>query len=267
MNDAKFSREIIRYKANEPAVREIDEVIVEEPLEIRVGTKTLTITMRTPGDDFALAAGFLFSESVIKTAQDIDSIRFCGPRLKLKAASNIMRVTLKPHVSIKHLRLDRHFYASSSCGVCGKSSIEALAINAEPLEKSERPIVPNIIYSLPQKLRLAQTLFHATGAVHAAGLFESDGQLLEACEDVGRHNAVDKLIGRHFLRGDTNHSNRIMCISGRASFEILQKAIVARIPTIVAVGAPSSLAIDLAERFNITLIGFTSSSRFNVYSG
>jgi FdhD protein len=181
--------------------------------------------------------------------------------------SNIVRVDLDPSVRVDALRLDRHFYASSSCGVCGKSSLEALAVNAQPFSHTHSNINADLICRMPNILRSAQPLFHQTGALHAAGLFDATGELLALREDVGRHNAVDKLIGQHLLRRQRFTPDHVMCISGRASFEILQKAIVARISTIIAVGAPSSLAVDLAVRFNVRLIGFADAKRFNVYAG
>lgn len=242
-----------------------DAVIVEEPLEIRLGTKSLTITMRTPGDDFALTAGFLRSEGLIKTAADIGSLRHCGLQPG-QSTSNIVRVEPRNNQMQESPRLERHFYASSSCGLCGKASLEALAIQAEPFAALAPPPKPSIVCALPERLRAAQRLFQATGGVHAAGLFDAEGRLLCAFEDVGRHNAVDKVIGQRLLDNVSILKEHILCISGRASFEIMQKALVARVTTIVAVGAPSSLAIDVAQRFRVRLIGFASRQRFNDYS-
>jgi FdhD protein len=239
-------------------------LIVEEPLEIRLNAKTITITMRTPGNDFVLATGFLFAEGIIKSIDDVETIRHCGMRSG-QTTSNIVRVILKPGVGTETLRLDRHFYASSSCGVCGKASLEALAVNAQPFEPQPFPD-SELICALPNRLREAQTLFYQTGSLHGAALFDRQGKLLLAHEDVGRHNAVDKVIGEMLTQGRAAEPSDILCISGRASFEILQKAIVARIACIVAVGAPSSLAVDLAQRFNLTLIGFAGEKRFNVYT-
>lgn len=266
MTEPIISRSIVKYTRGKESSAKLDDIAVEEPLEIRLNNKSISITMRTPGDDFCLAAGFLFSEGVIRSTDDIENIRFCGLKPK-EATSNIVRVTLKANVIVDALRLDRHFYASSACGVCGKSSLEALAIHAEPFSNLNSDLTAETICELPERLKLSQTLFHRTGGIHAAGLFDTDGTLLHICEDVGRHNAVDKLIGRQVLARSPILGHHVMCISGRASFEILQKAIVARISTIVAVGAPSSLAIELAERFNVTLIGFADSHRFNVYTG
>ena len=234
-----------------------DIVAVEEPLEIRVNDKPVSITLRTPGEDFDLAAGFLFSESILKAHDEIESIRHWG-------SPNVVRVGTRPDVQLDLERLQRHFYSTSSCGVCGKVSIDALRVHVRPIE-SELRIDHSVLASLPEKLRASQTAFDATGGIHAAGIFDARGELLRIREDVGRHNAVDKVIGSFFREG-ADLSEHVLVVSGRSSFEIVQKALVARIPMLVAVGAPSSLAIDLARELNLTLLGFVRDGRFNVYS-
>lgn len=245
-----------------------DSVAIEEPLEIRLRyfnaqkrqTKALSVTMRTPGHDKELAAGFLFSESLIESGADIESIETSG------IESNELTVELGDHVEVDWERLRRNFYTTSSCGVCGKSSLEALEIeDREPLN-SGFTLTPEVLESLPRRLRDSQSDFASTGGLHAAGLFSRDGELLAAFEDVGRHNATDKLIGHFLLREEPVLSTGILALSGRASFELLQKAYRARIPFVAAIGAPSSLAVDLARRFGITLVGFLREGRFNVYS-
>jgi FdhD protein len=233
-----------------------DAVVVEEPLEIRVGDKPVSVTLRTPGADFDLAAGFLFTESILRTRDEVESIRHWG-------SPNVVRVALRDGARIDLQRLQRHFYSTSSCGVCGKTSIDALRVNAEPLDDDVH-IPSSTLIALPDRLRAEQSAFEATGAIHGAAAFSRDGVLLRAREDVGRHNAVDKVIGSLFLEGD---GADVLVVSGRTSFEIVQKCVVARIPILVAVGAPSSLAIELAQEFRLTLLGFVRDGRCNVYAG
>jgi len=233
-----------------------DAVVVEEPLEIRVGEKPVSVTLRTPGDDFDLVAGFLFTESILKSRDDVDTIRHWG-------SPNIVRVSLRDGARVDLQRLQRHFYSTSSCGVCGKASIDALRVNAAPLDEG-LTVDAKLLPSLPDALRAKQSAFETTGAIHGAAAFAHDGTPLRVREDVGRHNAVDKVIGSLFLEGI---SAGILVVSGRTSFEIVQKCVVARIPILVAVGAPSSLAIELAHEFNLTLLGFVRDGRCNVYAG
>jgi FdhD protein len=235
-----------------------DAIVVEEPLEIRLGEKPVSVTLRTPGDDFDLAAGFLMSESIVRDAADIASIRHWG-------SPNVVRVDLREDVRVDLQRLQRHFYSTSSCGVCGKVSIDALRVQTAPLVSDAR-VTSDVIVGLPEKLRVRQKTFDATGGIHAAGIFSIDGTLLRLREDVGRHNAVDKVIGSFFREG-VALDERILVVSSRTSFEIVQKAIVARVPILAAVGAPSSLAVELAREFNLTLLGFVRDGRFNVYAG
>jgi FdhD protein len=233
-----------------------DRVPVEEPLEIRVADRALAVTMRTPGDDVDLAYGFLFTEGVVHAAEEIESVRHWS-------SPNVVRVALRDGVSVDWQRLQRHFYSTSSCGVCGKTSIDALRVSAAPVA-SDVVVDAKLILSLPDKLRAAQTAFEATGSLHAAGAFTAEGELVCVREDVGRHNAVDKTIGALLQQ---NRRAEIMLLSGRAGFEVVQKCVVAQIPIIVAVGGPTSLAVELAREFGVTLAGFVRDGRMNVYSG
>lgn len=258
-----------------------DVLAVEEPLEIRLGFadnthRAISITMRTPGDDGELAAGFLFTEGILSSAEQIRQIRHCGLKIRTgkgvidRAAalnSNTIRVDLVDDVEIDLKRLERHFYTSSSCGVCGKSSIEALRTGVKPLSENRLMASSEMIHSLPSQLRETQLVFDETGGLHASALFTADGMLDIVREDVGRHNALDKVIGRNFLDGTVPLSDRILLVSGRASFELVQKALMAGIPIMAAVGAPSSLAVELASAYGMTLIGFVRDGRFNVYTG
>ena len=248
-----------------------DVVAVEEPLEIRIGhqasgrwiTTSLSITMRTPGHDFDLAAGFLFSEGIVRSFNDLATIQQVG-----RPGGNVVRVEVRPDVQLDLGRLERHFYTTSSCGVCGKSSLEALSTQACNLPPRDAPVLAAaVIHTLPGIARRSQSVFEQTGGLHAACLFDTAGCLLLLREDVGRHNAVDKLIGHQFLAGTIPLHQGLLFLSGRASFELLQKALTAGIPIVAAVGAPSSLAVDLAREYDLTLLGFVRDNRFNVYSG
>jgi FdhD protein len=263
----------------------VDVLAVEEPLEIRIGLpargkiehRAISVTMRTPGDDGELAAGFLFTEGIIKSPDQIKQIRHCGLKIAKGASSldraaalnsNTIRVDLKEGVEIHFKRLQRHFYTTSSCGVCGKSSIEALRTGVRALPKRDQPkIAPDIIHRLPEILRESQSVFEKTGGLHASALFDTGGEIDIVREDVGRHNALDKVIGAKFLEGETPLSKTILLVSGRASFELVQKALMAGIPILAAVGAPSSLAVELAAEFSMTLLGFVRDGRFNIYTG
>ncbi len=232
-----------------------DVMASEEPLEIRLNGKALSITMRTPGHDLELAAGFLHGEGLIRSRADLAEVR--------AEETNTVEVETSAPVDVS--RLERHFYTTSSCGVCGKSSMNAIATLAEPLDARWRTS-PAVLLGLPAKLRAAQAVFEATGSLHAAGLFTPAGMPIAVFEDVGRHNAVDKAIGARLLAGDFPLDDTVLMVSGRTSFEIVQKAVMARIPVVAAVSGPSSLAADLASRFGVTLIGFLRGERFNVYS-
>jgi FdhD protein len=245
-----------------------DLLAIEEPLEIRLGEKTVSITMRTPGHDFELAAGFLFTEGILQSSQQIHRIRRSNASANPRQAGNSVTVELNPGVEVDFERLERHFYTTSSCGVCGKASIEALHVQGCPVLPNESLVVPaEVLHRLPEALRRQQAVFDRTGGLHAAALFDAKGNLVLLREDVGRHNAVDKLIGAEMLRGHTPLYDKLMLVSGRASFELTQKALMAGIPILAAVGAPSSLAVETAQRFNMTLLGFVRDGRFNIYSG
>lgn len=257
--------------ANEPNSQQTDVLAVEEPLEIRLGFyekskfthQAISITMRTPDHDFELAAGFLFTEGILQKSSQITEIKHCG---KVgKGFTNTVRVDLQKDVNVDFKRLERHFYTSSSCGVCGKSSIEALQTGVKKIE-SNLKIKADFIHNLPEILRNSQTIFNETGGLHATALFDEDGNLDLVREDVGRHNALDKVIGAKFLQNETPLSDKVLLVSGRSSFELVQKALMAGIPILAAVGSPSSLAVELAKEFGMTLIGFVRDNRFNIYS-
>lgn len=253
----------------------IDLLAVEEPMEIRIGygsvdmreQKNIAVTMRTPGNDFELALGFLFTEGIINDASQVYKIQYCTELNTLENKENIVRVELHPDISIDLSHLNRNFYTTSSCGVCGKESIEAVRVNCTSVELNNQMVIePGIILSLPDKLRAQQNVFEHTGGLHACAIFDSNGSLLYLREDVGRHNAMDKLVGYVLSQNRELFSKGILLLSGRASFELLQKAAVAGISIVCAVGAPSNLAVEMAVDFGITLIGFLRDERFNIYS-
>jgi FdhD protein len=223
--------------------------------------------MRTPGHDYELAAGFLYSEGIIEGSQVIERVSHCQDP-EIDQHYNIVNVYFKPGAAFDSSLLTRNFYTTSSCGVCGKASLEALELKDYPDPAPDGPRVPvQLVYSLPDSLREGQRVFDRTGGLHAAGLFDVEGNLVSLREDVGRHNAVDKVVGQALLSGKLPLADRILVVSGRTSFEIMQKALAAGIPVVVAVGAPSSLAVDIAQQFGMTLIGFAKKDRFNVYAG
>jgi FdhD protein len=226
--------------------------------------KTISITMRTPGHDRDLAVGFLVGEGLLRSLDEVESVWGDGTPF----GPNTVRVALRAGVPLELMRLDRNCYTTSSCGVCGKTSMEALELNVRSLpETSDWQVSEQVIRSLPERLREEQAIFQHTGGLHAAGLFTAGGEAIIVREDVGRHNAVDKVIGAQFLAGNGGLSRTILVVSGRASFELMQKALAAGIPMLVAVGAPSSLAVEVAEKFGATLIGFTKRTGFNIYTG
>jgi FdhD protein len=241
---------------------EADVVAAEEPLEIRVDTRSVSVTLRTPGHDDELAAGFLVSEGLLRSRSDLRAIRHY-PR---NASGNVVDVFLDEAVTFDFASLTRHVFASSSCGLCGTASIEALHRGFPSVTRSFQ-VTPEVLLSLPGRLRAAQAGFSVSGGLHGAALFSPDGDLWVAREDVGRHNAVDKVIGRRFLDGLTPSEPTVLMVSGRVSFEIVQKALAAGIAVIAAVSAPSSLAVEFAERSGQTLVGFLREGRFNVYAG
>ena len=249
-----------------------DQLATEEPLEIRLAAggnrKTVAITMRTPGSDFELAAGFLFSEAIISSPADVRAIRYCtDPDVDAEQQYNIVTVDLAAPALPDLRGLERHFYTSSACGVCGKAALDALEIRGCPVIGGGFQTPSDLLYGLPEKLRAVQGVFESTGGLHAAGLFDESGDLVSAREDVGRHNALDKLVGWALLSGRLPLRRNIVMVSGRASYEIMQKCVVAGVPVVCAVSAPSSLAVSVAERFGVTLVGFLRGRRFNVYSG
>jgi FdhD protein len=245
-----------------------DVVVIEEPLEIRLaragefGTGTaISITMRTPGQDIDLAVGFLHGEGIVRSRDDIADVRPCGP------TGNIVKVELAPGAELDPTRMQRNFYTTSSCGVCGNASLDAVErMMASPRVDATLTVKPALLESLSDRARGGQDVFRETGGLHAACLFDADGNLTDIREDVGRHNALDKLVGKRLLAGELPLSQNVLFLSGRASFELLQKAAAAGIPVVAAVGAPSSLAIDLAERTGILLVGFLRGRSFNVYA-
>ncbi|MFB7598587.1 formate dehydrogenase accessory sulfurtransferase FdhD [Streptomyces sp. NPDC056160] len=275
-------RKVLRIRDGAVSSRP-DTLVAEEPLEIRLDGRPLAITMRTPGDDFALAAGFLVSEGVLGAASDLVNIVYCagatgggaslpeGSR-ELGAGSNtynVVDVRTAPDVVLPDITLERNVYTTSSCGLCGKASLDAVRTTARWPIADEPPVrvTPGLLTGLPDRLRAAQRVFDRTGGLHAAALFTDDGELLDIREDVGRHNAVDKLVGRALQNDALPLSRTILLVSGRASFELAQKAVMAGIPMLAAVSAPSSLAVDLAKETGLTLVGFLRGASMNVYAG
>ncbi len=266
----------------------LDSLAIEEPVEIQLTygppgsrqIRSISVTMRTPGNDFDLAAGFLMTEGVVRDSNDIEQIAYAGDSLsennrtaggldplKLGSRQNIIRVDLAPDVAVSLGTLQRNFYTTSSCGICGKASLLALRTVCPPRVRNNFTVDAQVLYRLPERLRAFQGVFDRTGGLHGAGLFDSAGNLLDLREDVGRHNAVDKLIGAEFLADRTPLRDRLLLLSGRASFELLQKALMGGLQMVAAVGAPSSLAVQVAKEFDITLVGFLREGRFNIYHG
>lgn len=242
-----------------------DCLVAEEPLEIRLGERPLSVTMRTPGHDLELAAGFLFSEGLIKSSEEIRALEFEKTKNR-EATGNIVRVELAEN-AFKPEQLQRNFYMTSSCGICGKASIEAVRSRGLRRLNSELVLDPNILCTLPEQLKAAQKIFDHTGGLHAAGLFSAAGELIVLREDVGRHNAVDKIVGWALLEKRLPLGNNVLMVSGRGGFELIQKAALAGIPLLASVSAPSSLAVRLARETGMTLVGFLRGRRFLVYSG
>ncbi|MEU1479789.1 formate dehydrogenase accessory sulfurtransferase FdhD [Streptomyces sp. NPDC005760] len=262
-------RKVIRIRDGAISSRP-DTLVTEEPLEIRLNGKPLAITMRTPGDDFALAAGFLVSEGVLAHHNDLQNIVYCaGATVDGSNTYNIVDVKTTPGLQVPDITLERNVYTTSSCGLCGKASLDAVRTTTRWPVSDTPPVRvdPALLASLPDRLRAAQRVFDRTGGLHAAALFTEDGELIDIREDVGRHNAVDKLVGRALQNGDLPLSRVILLVSGRASFELAQKAVMAGIPVLAAVSAPSSLAVDLATETGLTLVGFLRGHSMNVYAG
>ena len=241
-----------------------DRVAHEEPLEIQLAGTPLAVLMRTPGHDLELVTGFLLTERVVDSLADVEAVRHCTDAPAREGEDNVVRVTLRAGLRPDLERLRRNLFASSSCGVCGKATLENALATAPPLDDPTR-LRASVLRELPERLRAAQPVFDETGGLHAAGLFDGDGRLLVAREDVGRHNAVDKVVGWAARAGRLPLAGSVLVVSGRASFEIVQKALAARIPIVAAVSAPSSLAVSLARGAGIALVGFLRGSGFNVY--
>jgi len=252
-----------------------DLLAVEEPLEIRLGfgpagcreQRSLAVTMRTPGHDLELVLGFLFTEGIIRRYEDVESIHHCADVRHVEEEENVVRVELAAGVVPDMEKLQRNFYVTSSCGVCGKSTIESLHTVCAALTDDGVRIAAGVIEQLPERLLQHQAVFTHTGGLHAVALFGGGGEVMLVREDVGRHNAFDKVVGASLLQRLLPLSNAVVLVSGRASFELVQKAVVAGIPVLAAVGAPSSLAVDLARHYGLTLLGFVRNGRFNIYCG
>ena len=276
MASSKVIHKSIQKVDRQKLVQQNDLLAVEEPLEIRLKyflgnemtERSIAVTMRTPGNDFELVLGFLFAENLICSYDDIEKIYHCPQVKSDEEQGNVIIAQFRRGITLDPNKLERHFYTTSSCGVCGKSSIEALnfKVNEQPPEPA-RKVPQSLIYTLPEALKRHQLVFEYTGGLHAAALFDLHGELMFLREDVGRHNALDKVIGAGLFEKSLPFSNSIMVLSGRLGFELVQKAVVAGINLIVAIGAPSSLAVKTAEAFDVTLIGFVKKDRFNIYTG
>ncbi len=269
------THDILRVESNVAEERQ-DVLAVEEPLEIQLAfgspqarkRQSIAVTMRTPGHDFDLALGFLFTEGLISRAEEVILMRYAAEQLPETAQENVLVVELRPGVQVDMERLSRHFYTSSSCGVCGKASIDLVQLHTCYRLHPDAPAPTHqALHRLPEALYAGQDVFACTGGLHAAGLFDGEGRMLMMREDVGRHNAVDKLLGAALLQGLVPLSRHMLLVSGRAGFELVQKGLMAGIPVMAAVGAPSSLAVELADTYGMTLVGFLRDGRFNVYAG
>lgn len=273
---ASAERTTVQRMVGTGLTRATDLLAVEAPLEISLEygpasqrqVHTLAVTMRTPGHDAELAAGFLLSEGIISGPADIESLAHYADPRRPRERGNVLRVALAPSVVVELDRLERHFYTTSSCGVCGKTSIDAVkAVSCPVPPPVDSPRVPaSLIHELPGRQRAAQQLFEQTGGLHATALFSAEGELLLLREDVGRHNAFDKVVGAALLASQVPLHQHLLLLSGRASFELVQKAALAGVPILAAVGAPSSLAVEAAEEFGLTLLGFVRQERFNIYT-
>ncbi|MCP4459608.1 MAG: formate dehydrogenase accessory sulfurtransferase FdhD [Cytophagales bacterium] len=272
MSSKVQSVEVLRIKSNDSEYLP-DLVVVEEPLEIRVGYGaedareqiSLSVTMRTPGNDEELCLGFLFAEGVINSYQDVSSVKPCHDLGKKEEIGNVMRVELQPSIDFDPGKFTRNFFTHSSCGVCGKASIDAIKSNAKTPVDIGLQFSADVLKTLHSKLLATQEVFKHTGGIHACGLFDPRGEIILHKEDVGRHNALDKLVGERILADELPIKSYGLILSGRISFELVQKAVRAGIVVIVGVGAPSSLAVDLAKEFKITLIGFLKEDGYNIY--
>jgi FdhD protein len=262
------ARRPVQHLSAETAVSRPETVVVEEPLEIRVNGSPITVTMRTPGSDFELAQGFLLTEHIIAHRDDVVEIRYCsGTGPDGANTYNVLDITLTSTVPAPDVDVTRNFYTTSSCGVCGKASLDAVRLTSHysPGDQPAR-IAAQLLTAMPKRLRAAQKVFASTGGLHAAALFDVDGTMLVAREDIGRHNAVDKVIGWALENDRIPLSTAVLLVSGRASFELTQKAVMAGVPVLAAVSAPSSLAVDLANESGLTLVAFLRGASMNVYS-
>jgi FdhD protein len=267
MNPGVHSVDVVRV-GPEAGSSTRDVAATEEPLEIRLGGQQFVVIMRTPGADQELTAGFLLSEQIVRQPEEIATVKYCTDE-DGRDATNVLNVWLAGEAATRAataLAGRRHVTANSACGVCGRRSIDDLMDGSRRIE-SDLTVTQAVITGLSDRLRAAQTTFDETGGLHGAGLFDRDGNLVRAAEDVGRHNAVDKVVGAELLSGHVPLSDRILFVSGRTSFEIVQKAVVAGIPVVASVSAPSSLAIELAREANVTLLGFVRGKTFNIYAG
>jgi FdhD protein len=262
------ARRRVSHRTGDTTTKRADTLVVEEPLEIRVNGSAITVTMRTPGSDFELAQGFLITEGLITQRDDIATVRYCqGAGQDGVNSYNVLDVTLTPGVTLPDLNVTRNFYSTSSCGVCGKSSLDAVRLASRHAPGDDPSTVPAAtLTAMPAQLRSAQKVFATTGGLHGAALFSADGTMLAVREDVGRHNAVDKVIGWALESGRIPLGETVLLVSGRASFELTQKAVMAGIPVLAAVSAPSSLAVDLATQSGLTLVAFLRGDSMNVYS-
>lgn len=261
-------RHKVRHIDGEHEVERVETLAAEEPLEIRVDGAAIAVTMRTPGDDFDLVAGFGLSEGILARPSDLAGLRYCaGATTEGVNTYNVVDVVLSDDAPRPAPSVSRNFYTTSSCGVCGKASIDAVRVNSSfDLTSDDVVVAPGLLAALPERLRAAQKVFASTGGLHAAGLFDSAGELLALREDVGRHNAVDKVIGWAVREDRLPLTGTVLMVSGRASFELVQKAYMAGIPVLAAVSAPSTLAVEFADSVGMTLIGFLRGASMNVYT-
>ena len=263
------TQKLVRVVEDGHARTRADYLATEEPLEIRLlagGERhTVAVTMRTPGADFELAVGFLFAEGIITGRDDVRRVTYCTDR-DVEQQFNIVNVELAGNAVPDLQPLERHFFTTSACGVCGKASLDALELRGRKLLADGFEVSADVLYALPERLRRSQGVFESTGGLHATGLFTAEGELVAVREDVGRHNAFDKLVGWAVLQDKLPLDRHVVVVSGRSSYEILQKAVAAGVPVVCGISAPSSLAVSLAERFGVTLVGFLRDRRFNVYA-
>ncbi|WP_250291809.1 formate dehydrogenase accessory sulfurtransferase FdhD [Frankia sp. CiP1_Cm_nod1] len=273
MGRVTVRRQVLRIRADGGRTARPDSIAGEEPLELRVAGRPLVVTMRTPGHDVDLAFGFLTGEGIIGAGSDVLGMRYCAGTDEQDGQAhqqtyNVLDIALAPTVPPPDASLRRAFYTSSSCGLCGRASIEGVRLRGRfTVEDDPLVLCPRVVLALPERLRAAQKVFASTGGLHAAGIADAAGNLLVVREDVGRHNAVDKAVGHAVREGALPLRGRVLVVSGRASFELVQKALLAGIPALVAVSAPSSLAVELAADAGMTLIGFVRGDSMNVYTG